>query len=166
MCQIRGRDIAMVFQEPMTALDPLFTVGDQGMEARLVHEKISKKAAHLRAVELLDHVRMPEPQKVVEKYPHQLSGGMRQRVVIALARGCKPKLPDQFDLSYLFISHDLSVIEHISDFVVVMYVGQVVETAPRIFILSGLSATVCAALSTRNSAVENKNRLKIQPIFL
>ena len=150
--QIRGRDIAMVFQEPMTALDPLFTIGDQVMEALLVHDKISKKAAWNAAIELLDRVRMPEPQRAVEKYPHQLSGGMRQRVVIALALACQPKLliadepttaldvtteaqilelmrdlQREMGMAILFITHDLGIIAEMADSAVVMYLGSVVE---------------------------------------
>ena len=152
--QVRGRDIAMVFQEPMTALDPLFTVGDQIMETLLVHENISKKAAAAKAVELLDHVRMPEPRQAVEKYPHQLSGGMRQRVVIALALACSPKLliadepttaldvtteaqilelmrdlQREMGMAILFITHDLGIIAEMADSAVVMYLGSVVEQA-------------------------------------
>jgi oligopeptide/dipeptide ABC transporter ATP-binding protein len=150
--QIRGHDIAMVFQEPMTALDPLFTVGDQVMEALLVHQKVSKKAAWSAAIELLDRVRMPEPQRAVEKYPHQLSGGMRQRVVIALALACSPKLliadepttaldvtteaqilelmrdlQREMGMAILFITHDLGIIAEMADSAVVMYLGSVVE---------------------------------------
>ena len=90
--KIRGNDISMIFQEPMTSLNPVFTVGNQIMENILLHEDVKKEEAHERAVKLLDMVGISRPEKVVDNYPHQLSGGMRQRVMIAMALACNPKL--------------------------------------------------------------------------
>jgi peptide/nickel transport system ATP-binding protein len=149
---IRGNEIAMIFQEPMTSLDPLFKIGDQLAEAVLVHQKVSKRSALDRAAELLDKVRLPQPRELMNKYPHQLSGGMRQRVMIAMALSGQPKLliadepttaldvtteaqildlmkslQAEFGMAILFITHDLGVIAEMAESVVVMYLGKVVE---------------------------------------
>ena len=153
--KIRGNDISMIFQEPMTSLNPVFTVGNQIMENILLHEDVKKEEAHERAVKLLDMVGISRPEKVVDNYPHQLSGGMRQRVMIAMALACRPKLliadepttaldvtiqaqilklmndlKKEKGTSILFITHDLGVINEMADDVAVMYCGQVVEKAP------------------------------------
>ena len=150
--RIRGSEIAMIFQEPMTSLDPLFTVGNQISEAILVHEKISKRAALDRAVELLEKVRLPQPRQLLDRYPHQLSGGMRQRMMIAMALVGPPSLliadepttaldvttegqildllhslQAEFNMAMLFITHDLGVISEMAEEVIVMYLGRVVE---------------------------------------
>lgn len=150
--RIRGHEIGMIFQEPMTSLDPLFTVGDQLAEAVLVHQKVSKRSAMDRAAELLDKVRLPQARDLLKKYPHQLSGGMRQRVMIAMALSGQPKLliadepttaldvttegqilelmrslQEEFGMAILFITHDLGVIAEMAEDVVVMYLGKVVE---------------------------------------
>ena len=152
MRQMRGSEIAMVFQEPMTSLDPLFTVGNQIMEAILYHQDVSKAEARKIAIEMLDKVRMPQPREMIKKYPHQLSGGMRQRVVIAMALSCRPKLliadepttaldvtteaqilelmrelQDELGMAIMFITHDLGVIAEMAEEVAVMYLGKVVE---------------------------------------
>jgi oligopeptide/dipeptide ABC transporter ATP-binding protein len=150
--EIRGSEIAMIFQEPMTSLDPLFTIGDQLSEAILVHQKISKRAARDRSMELIDKVRLPKARELMNKYPHQLSGGMRQRVMIAMALAGQPKLliadepttaldvtteaqilellrslQEEFGMAILFITHDMGVIAEMAEQVVVMYLGRVVE---------------------------------------
>ncbi|KMO18147.1 ABC transporter ATP-binding protein [Methylobacterium indicum] len=152
--EIRGREIAMVFQEPMTALNPVLTVGVQIAEVLRRHEGLSARAARARAVDLLDRVRIPDPHRRVDAYPHQLSGGMRQRVMIAVAVACAPKLLiadepttaldvtiqaqvlDLIDslrrdlgMAVLLITHDLGVVGQWADRVVVMYAGRRVEEA-------------------------------------
>ncbi len=150
----RGRDIAYIFQEPMSSLNPVLTVGRQITEVLQVHERLSRRAARERAVELLGLVGIPSPRERVRHYPHQLSGGMRQRVMIAMAVACRPKvlvadepttaldvtvqagildvlrgLRDRLGTSILIITHDLGVMADVADRVVVMYAGRVVERA-------------------------------------
>ena len=155
MRAVRGAEIALVFQEPMTALNPVFTIGDQIAETLRVHGRGTRREAKMRAVELLEAVRVPDASARVRDYPHQLSGGMRQRVLIAMAIACKPSLliadepttaldvtiqaqildllremKSAFNLSLLLITHDLGVIAETADRVAVMYAGRIVEEAP------------------------------------
>jgi oligopeptide/dipeptide ABC transporter ATP-binding protein len=155
MRDVRGAGISLIFQEPMTALNPVFTVGDQIVETLLVHRRATRSQAKTMAVELLDRVRIPDARSRVHDYPHQLSGGMRQRVLIAMALACRPSLviadepttaldvtiqaqilellremKSAFDLSLLLITHDLGVIAETADRVAVMYAGRIVEQGP------------------------------------
>jgi peptide/nickel transport system ATP-binding protein len=155
MCDVRGADISLIFQEPMTALNPVFTIGDQLREALLVHGKATRRDAESRAIELLEAVKIPAAASRVHDYPHQLSGGMRQRVLIAMAIACRPSLviadepttaldvtiqaqildllremKSVFNLSLLLITHDLGVIAETADHVAVMYAGRIVEFGP------------------------------------
>ncbi|WP_456475881.1 ABC transporter ATP-binding protein [Oceanithermus sp.] len=154
MRRIRGNDVAMIFQEPMTSLNPVYTVGDQIAEAIVLHQGKSKKEALELAADMLDLVGIPEPHKRLKNYPHQMSGGMRQRVMIAMALSCNPslliadepttaldvtiqaqilelmkKLQEEIGMSILFITHDLGVVAEMADRVVVMYAGRAVEEA-------------------------------------
>lgn len=156
MQKIRGNDIAMIFQEPMTSLNPLQTVGRQIEESVLLHRKSSKAEAKKRAIEMLKAVGMPRPDEIYGEYPHQLSGGMRQRVMIAMAMSCEPKLiiadepttaldvtiqaqilelmqkvKEETNTSIMLITHDLGVVAEMCDRVIVMYAGQVVEEADK-----------------------------------
>lgn len=153
MTEVRGNDISMIFQEPMTALNPVLTIGDQITEVLFRHRKISKREALNRAVEMLKFVGVPRAEEIVHEYPHQLSGGLRQRVMIAMAMVCEPKLliadepttaldvtiqaqvldlmrkmREDFGTAIILITHDLGVVAEMADHVVVMYAGQVVES--------------------------------------
>lgn len=152
---IRGNDIAMIFQEPMTALNPVFTIGSQITEVVRKHKKLSKQAARQKAIDLLKMVGIPRAEEIMNEYPHQLSGGMRQRVMIAIAISCEPKLliadepttaldvtiqaqilelleelKRELKMGLLLITHDLGVVYEYADRVMVMYGGQIVEHAP------------------------------------
>ena len=153
--RIRGSEIAMVFQEPMTSLSPVHTIGQQIMEYVQEHQGLDKQAARRRAIEVIGQVGIPDPERRVDSYPFQLSGGMRQRAMIAMALSCEPRLliadepttaldvttqaqilrlikslQDQNGMGLLFITHDLGVVAEIADDVVVMYLGTVVERGP------------------------------------
>ena len=155
MYKIRGNEISVIFQEPMTSLNPVFTIMRQMQEPFLIHQGLSKKEAEKRVIEMLSDVKIPNPEIVAKQYPHQLSGGMRQRVMIAMALACRPKLliadepttaldvtiqaqilklmndlKKERGTSILFITHDLGVINQMADDVAVMYCGQVVELSP------------------------------------
>lgn len=155
MTKIRGNEISVIFQEPMTSLNPIFTIERQVSEPFIIHQKLSKKEAAKKVVEMLKLVKIPNPESVARQYPHQLSGGMRQRVMIAMALACRPRLliadepttaldvtiqaqilklmnelKNTIGTSILFITHDLGVISEMADDVAVMYCGQVVEKAP------------------------------------
>jgi peptide/nickel transport system ATP-binding protein len=161
MQAIRGRDISMIFQEPMTSLNPVFTVGAQIMEAIILHQKVSKAEARERTISLLREVGIPKPEQRVDSYPHQMSGGQKQRVMIAMALSCNPqlliadepttaldvtiqaqileilrKLRDERGMAIIFITHDLGVIAEIADDVLVMFQGQEVEYGPVLEIFS------------------------------
>ena len=152
MYQIRGNEISVIFQEPMTSLNPVYTIEKQLNEVYLTHQKITKKEASEKSLEMLKAVKIPNPESVMKQFPHQLSGGMRQRVMIALALACEPslliadepttaldvtiqaqilklmnELKKEKGTSILFITHDLGVINQMADEVAVMYCGQVVE---------------------------------------
>ena len=153
--QIRGNSISMIFQEPMTSLNPVFSVKRQIGEVYILHQGMKKKEAEAKAVNMLAEVKIPNPEVVANQFPHQLSGGMRQRVMIAMALACQPKLliadepttaldvtiqaqilrlmndlKNEFNTAIMFITHDLGVINQMADDVAVMYCGQVVEVAP------------------------------------
>lgn len=152
---IRGRDVAMIFQEPMNSLSPLHTIGNQIMEALTLHADVSKQEARNRAVEMLSKVGIPRPERRIDSYPHELSGGMRQRAMIAMALICNPRLliadepttaldvtiqaqilellkalQEEFGMAVLFVSHNLGVIAEVCHEVLVVYAGKVMEQAP------------------------------------
>ena len=154
MCDIRGDDIAMIFQEPMTSLNPVLTCGFQIIEAVVLHQGVGKQEARSRAIEMLQLVGIPAPEQRIDEYPHQLSGGMRQRVMIAMALACNPDvliadepttaldvtiqaqilelleaLQEELHMAILMITHDLGVIAEVADQVTVMYAGKIVEYA-------------------------------------
>ena len=152
--KIRGNDISMIFQEPMTSLNPVFTIGNQIIEPIILHQKLDKEKARKKAIEMLDLVGISSPEKQIDNYPHQLSGGMRQRVMIAMALSCEPKLliadepttaldvtiqaqilellkkiREEIGMAVMMITHDLAVIAEVSDDVLVAYAGKALEYA-------------------------------------
>lgn len=154
MCKVRGNDISMIFQEPMSSLNPVFTIGQQIMEALQMHQQLDRAAARTKAIEMLELVQIPAPAKRVDDYPHQMSGGMRQRAMIAMALACAPRLlvadepttaldvtiqaqilellcrlQRELAMAIMFITHDLGVVAEIAERVVVMYAGVVMENA-------------------------------------
>jgi len=154
MRRIRGNHMSMIFQEPMTSLNPVFTVGEQISESIMMHEKLGKVEARDKTIEMLHRVGIPSPEKRVDEYPHQMSGGMRQRVMIAMALSCDPKLliadepttaldvtiqaqilrlmlklKEDFGTAIMLITHDLGVIAQTADWVAVMYAGRILEMA-------------------------------------
>lgn len=154
MRSIRGNEIAMIFQEPMTSLNPVYTIGNQIMESIILHQRLGRKEARNEAIEMLRAVGISSPEQRIREYPHQLSGGMRQRAMIAMALSCNPSLliadepttaldvtiqaqvlklmndlRTEFNAAIMFITHDLGVIAHMADDVVVMYLGRIVERA-------------------------------------
>lgn len=151
---MRGKEISMIFQEPMSSLNPVFTIGNQISEAIRQHENVSRRAAYRRCIELLDLVRIPDPHRCVHEYPHRLSGGMRQRVMIAMAVACNPtvliadepttaldvtiqaqvlrllkRLQRELGMALILITHDLSTVAEIANNIIVMYAGNKVEEA-------------------------------------
>jgi glutathione transport system ATP-binding protein len=184
--EIRGNDIAMIFQEPMTSLNPVFTVGNQISETLILHQGLSGRDARLRAKELLQKVRLPDADKLLDRYPHQLSGGMRQRVMIAMALACNPKLliadepttaldvtiqaqilniirdlQAEMGTAVIFITHDMGVVAEMADDVVVMWKGEKVEQAPVRDIFAAPQHPYTKALL---SAVPRLGSLKGQPL--
>lgn len=160
MGRIRGNDIAMIFQEPMTSLNPVFTCGEQVMETMLLHQHISGAVAKQKTIELFEKVQLPDPLSIFTRYPHQLSGGQKQRVMIAMAMSCNPSLliadepttaldvtvqktiillikdlQRQYNMGVIFISHDLGIVAELADKVIVMYKGKIVEHGPVLTIL-------------------------------
>ena len=191
MYAIRGNAISVIFQEPMTSLNPVFTVDRQLSEPFIIHQGMSKKEAHEQALKMLYDVQIPNPEAVIKQYPHQLSGGMRQRVMIAMALACRPKiliadepttaldvtiqaqilrlmndLQKEKGTSIIFITHDLGVINEMADDVAVMYCGQVVEKASARTIFgagSKLSHPYTEGLMYSIPRIENVGK-KIEPI--
>ena len=190
MYSIRGNAISVIFQEPMTSLNPVFTVERQLSEPFIIHQNMNKKEAKKHALEMLYDVQIPNPEAVMKQYPHQLSGGMRQRVMIAMALACRPKiliadepttaldvtiqaqilrlmnnLQKEKGTSILFITHDLGVINEMADDVVVMYCGQVVEqaTSRTIFTDSEMSHPYTEGLMYSIPRIDNVTH-KLEPI--
>ncbi len=155
MEKVRGNEISMIFQEPMTSLNPVFTIGDQIVEPLMLHQGLHKREARKRAIDLLDRVKIPSPETRVDAYPHQLSGGMRQRAMIAMALACQPDLliadepttaldvtiqaqvlrllkeiQREMGMAVILITHDLGVVSEIADRVAVMYAGRIMEYGP------------------------------------
>ncbi len=182
---INGKEIAMIFQEPLTSLNPVFTVGSQISEALVLHENLTQKQAKVRAIEMIKTVGISRPEGVYHQYPHELSGGMRQRVMIAMALSCHPSLliadepttaldvtiqaqildllrqmKKDFNMSIMMITHDLGVIAEMADYVVVMYAGRVVEKGPVKDIFANPSHPYTRGLlQSKPSITEVKERL-------
>jgi oligopeptide/dipeptide ABC transporter ATP-binding protein len=186
MREIRGNEISMIFQEPMTSLNPVFSIGEQIMESVILHQKVSKKEARDRAIDMLQLVKIAEPEKRLKDYPHQLSGGMRQRVMIAMALCCNPtllmadepttaldvtiqaqileligELQEKLGMAVLLITHDLGVVAEQADEVAVMYAGKIVERAvPEIIFSRPLHPYTVGLMNSLPGAVGKTVRLE------
>ena len=186
---IRGSDIAMIFQEPMTSLNPSYTVGNQIMEAILLHQPVSKEEARDRAINILRRVELPNAARAVDRYPHELSGGMRQRAMIAMALSCTPslliadepttaldvtteaeilelmrELQTQMGMTIVFITHNLGVVAQTCDHVAVMYLGRVVENAPIDAIFYNPHHPYTRALLRSIPRIGSKTKQRLEPI--
>ena len=186
---IRGGEIAMVFQEPMTSLDTVYTIGDHLLEAITLHQSVDRREARQRAIQMLGSVGMPQPSRTVDAYPHQLSGGMRQRAMIAIALSCHPSLliadepttaldvtteaqildlmrdlQQQMGTAIMYITHDLGVIAEMSDDVIVMYLGKVVEQADVDTLFYDPKHPYTRALLHSIPKITSKARQRLQPI--
>ncbi|HOO32598.1 MAG TPA: ABC transporter ATP-binding protein [Thermotogota bacterium] len=191
LANVRGEKISMIFQEPMTSLNPIYTVGWQLAESFILHRKMTEDEIHRESMALLEKVRIPEPEKRLKEYPHQLSGGMRQRVMIAMALACQPRLliadepttaldvttqaqilelindlKDRIDASIILITHDLGVIAEMCDRVIVMYAGNIVEIGDvyEIFDHPGHPYTKGLMSSIPNIEIEKKDQRKLSTI--
>ncbi len=189
MRKVRGNEISMIFQEPMTSLNPVYTIGEQIMEALLLHQNMNPKEAREKAIEMLETVGIPRANQVVDEYPHQLSGGMRQRGMIAMALACNPKLliadepttaldvtiqaqilelmnnvKEDFETGIILITHDLGVIAEMAEEVVVMYSGRVVEHASVYDIFENSLHPYTSGLKASIPDIkDDKSRLKVIP---
>lgn len=189
MCNIRGKEIGMIFQEPMSSLNPVFKIGFQVMEPLLIHEGMSKAEAKEKAISLLKEVGIPRAEEIAESYPHELSGGMRQRVMIAMALACNPKVliadepttaldvtiqaqilelmrsvAKKHNTAILLITHDLGVVAEMADYVVVMYAGKVIEEGPVLEIFKNtLHQYTIGLLKSKPSIDEDKDELYAIP---
>ena len=191
MEKVRGNDISVIFQEPMTSLNPVFTIEKQVSEPFIIHQGMNRKQAAAKVVDMLRDVKIPNPETVAKQYPHQLSGGMRQRVMIAMALACEPdiliadepttaldvtiqaqilklmnELKEEHGTSILFITHDLGVIAQMADDVAVMYCGQVVEKAPArtIFTVSEFSHPYTEGLMVSIPRLDTPTNVRLDAI--
>ncbi|MGG4442995.1 ABC transporter ATP-binding protein [Brevibacillus fortis] len=188
MRKLRGNELAMIFQEPMSSLNPVLTIGEQIMEPIMEHQGLSKKAAQARAVELIELVGIPRAKEIAKSYPHELSGGMLQRIMIAIAISCNPrlliadepttaldvtiqaqildllhKIKEEAQTAILFITHDLGVVAEMADHVVVMYAGKVVEVSPVVELFEEPRHPYTQGL-LRSKPVLNQRRAKLYSI--
>ena len=186
---VRGNQISMIFQEPMTSLNPVFTLGNQIMEAILTHQPVSHAEAREQTIDMLRRVKIPAAETLLDQYPHQISGGMRQRVMIAMALVCRPKLliadepttaldvtiqaqilelledlQEEFGMSVLLITHDLGIVADVADQVAVMYAGRIVEMAPTVELFRNPQHPYTTGLfRSRPSLGRKKARLDVIP---
>ena len=189
MTKIRGNDIAMIFQEPMTALNPVYTVGQQVSEVFRIHKKLSRQEAFEKACQMLEKVKIPEPKRRMGEYPFQMSGGMRQRVLIAMALACNPKLliadepttaldvtiqaqilrlmkelQEELGTAIIFITHDLGVVAEVADDVAVMYAGRIIEQASVYEIFKNPKHPYTHGLLQALPRLESSNKEKLSTI--
>jgi oligopeptide/dipeptide ABC transporter ATP-binding protein len=187
--RLRGKEIAMIFQDPMTSLNPVYRIGDQIVETIVIHEHVSHAVARRRAIELLGEVGIPNPETRVDAYPHQLSGGMRQRAMIAMALSCNPsiliadepttaldvtiqaqildligRLQESFGSAVVLITHDLGVVADIADHVTVMYAGRVVESATTAEIFNDPQHPYTWGLLASIPRIDRPKTKRLQPI--